>query len=131
MCTFPGNWYAVNPILSLLVTDISPDNGSPDIIPLHISRSVDCDLSNLTANELMRWGLMNMWKDGHEGGYAICHSHKPVSDFPAVGDDSHCPMDQHNFFEKAFPCLYPYGQGRIEGARPIPLGFPKHIHWSL
>ena len=118
-------------ILSSLVTDMNPDDDSPDVIPLQVSGSVDCDLSGLTANELMQWGLMNMWKDGREGGYAVRHSRQPVSDFPAVGDDNQCPADQHNFFEKAFPCLYPYGQGGLESTRPIPLDFPEHIRWSL
>ena len=104
---------------------------SPDVIPLQVSGSVDCDLSNLTANELMTWGLMNMWKEGCEGGYAVRHSRQPVSDFPSVGDDNHCPTDQHNFFEKAFPCLYPYGRGGLESTRPVPLDFPEHIRWSL
>ena len=60
------------------------DESSPslDVIPLQISGSVDCDLSNVAANELMKWGLANLWKDGHEGGYAIWHGHQPVSDFP-------------------------------------------------
>ena len=107
------------------------DDDSPDVIPLQVSGSIDCDLSNLTANELMRWGLMNMWKDGREGAYAVRHSHQPVTDFPAFRDDDHCPANQHNFFEKAFPCLYPYGQGGLESTRPIPLDFPKHIRWSL
>lgn len=79
----------------------------------------------------MRWGLMNMWKDGREGAYAVRHSRQPVSDFPPSVDNNCCPADQHNFFEKVFPCLYPYGQGGLESTRPIPLDFPEHIRWSL
>jgi hypothetical protein len=56
--------------------------GSPDVIPLQVSGSIDCDMSNVTASELMRWGLANMWKDGREGGYAVRHGRQPVSDFP-------------------------------------------------
>ena len=103
------------------------DDGSPDVIPLQVSGSIVCDLSNLTANELMRWGLMNMWKDGCEGAYAVHHSHQPVTNFPAFRDNDHCLVNQHNFFEKAFPCLYPYGQGGLKSTRPIPLDFPEHI----
>ena len=80
----------------------------------------------------MKWGLVNLWKEGHEGGYAIRHRRQPVSDFPPRGTgDGECPTDQPNFFEKAFPCLYPYGQGGLESARPVALNFPEHIRWSL
>ena len=79
----------------------------------------------------MRWGLMNMWKDGREGAYGVRHSQQPVSDFPPPADDDQCPADRPNFFEKAFPCLYPYGQGGLESPRPVPLDFPEHIRWSL
>ena len=91
----------------------------------------------MTANELMKWGLANMWKDGREGGYAVRHSRQPVSDFPPRADcedqdgDGACPGDQPNFFEKAFPCLYPYGQGGLESKRPVSIDFPEHIRWSL
>ena len=80
----------------------------------------------------MRWGLVNLWKDGHEGGYAVRHGRQPVSDFPPrESGDSECPADQPNFFEKAFPCLYPYGRGGLESQRPVSLDFPEHIRWSL
>jgi hypothetical protein len=42
----------------------------PDVIPLQVSGTIDTDLSNITANEMMMWGLANLWKEG-EGGYAI------------------------------------------------------------
>ena len=102
------------------------------MIPLQVSGSVDCDLSNVTTNELMKWGLTNLWKEGHEGGYAVRHGRQPVSDFPPrEAGDAECPMDQPNFFEKAFPCLYPYGRGGLESQRPVHLDFAEHIRWSL
>ena len=108
------------------------DEPSLDVIPLQISGSVDCDLSNVTANELMKWGLANLWKDGHEGGYAVRHGPQPISDFPPrEAGDGECPTDQPNFFEKAFPCLYPYGRDGLESGRPVPLDFLEHIRWSL
>ena len=119
------------------VANFCTDKSSPDVIPLQISGSIDCDLSNVTANELMKWGLANMWKDGHEGGYAVRHSRQPVSDFPPRADcedqagGGMCPVDQPNFFEKAFPCLFPYGRGGLESKRPVPIDFPDHIRWSL
>lgn len=117
--------------------DLHIDGSSPDVIPLQISGSVDCDMSNVMADELMKWGLANMWKDGHEGGYAVRHGRQPVSDFPPQtnhedqDNDGACPADEPNFFEKAFPCLYPYGQGGLESKRPVAIDFPEHIRWSL
>ncbi|KAK7679185.1 hypothetical protein QCA50_017763 [Cerrena zonata] len=47
----------------------------PDVIPLQVSGWIGTDLSKLSANEMMLWGLSNLWKEGKEGGYAIRHSH--------------------------------------------------------
>lgn len=117
----------------------------PDVIPLQVSGTIDTDLSNITANELMLWGLANLWKDGREGGYAVRHSRQPVNDFPSrtpcdtipPADISDSPLDSStsiassNFFEKAFPCLYPYGCGGIEGCQPVRLDLREHVKWAL
>ncbi|TFY81855.1 hypothetical protein EWM64_g2158 [Hericium alpestre] len=47
------------------------DGDEPDVIPLHVSGVLDTDLSNMTASELMSYGLANLWEEGLEGGYAI------------------------------------------------------------
>ena len=112
-------------------------DGSPDIIPLQVSGSVDCDLSKITANELMAWGLMNMWNRGQEGTYAVRYGRDPVSDFPPRredkdGESSGSDASTHpNFFEKAFPCLFPYGHGGLEACRPVQIDFHNHIKWAL
>lgn len=108
----------------------------PDVIPLLVSRTVDTDLSKMSANEMMMWGLANLWKEGWEGGYSVCHGQQPVSNFghprPAHNSkgesmDFNCP----NFFEKAFPGLFPYGHGGIEADQPNPINFQDHICWAL
>ena len=85
----------------------------------------------------MTWGLMNMWKNGREGAYAVRHGREPVSDFPprlegqvgeGVGTDT---TALPNFFEKAFPCLFPYGLGGIEAHRPVQIDFREHVKWAL
>jgi hypothetical protein len=95
-----------------------PDHQSdePDVIPLQISGTVDDDLSKLSANEMMMWGLANLWQQGEEGGYAVRHGHFPVNDFghPRRGEEDPAGSDWPNFFEKAFPCLFPYGVGGPE-----------------
>ena len=113
-----------------------PD-GSPDVIPLQVSGSVDCDLSKITANELMAWGLMNMWARGQEGAYAVRHEQVPVSDFPPRPKDGDSQDDgpdtpaTPNFIKRAFPCLFPYGLGGIDAHRPVEINFPSHVRWTL
>ena len=111
----------------------STSDGGPDVIPLQVSGSIDCDLTKITANELMAWGLMNMWKDGQEGAYAVRHSQDPVSDFPPRPEDrvDSDPTAHPNFFEKAFPCLFPYGHGGIEAHRLVQVDFREHVKWAL
>ena len=107
------------------------------MIPLQVSGSIDCDLTKVTANELMAWGLMNMWKRGQEGAYAVRHGREPVSDFPPRPEDQvdkGAGLDATglpNFFERAFPCLFPYGLGGLEAHRPVPIDFREHVKWTL
>ena len=85
----------------------------------------------------MAWGLMNMWARGQEGAYAVRHGRDPVSDFPPRpknGDSQENRSDtsaEPNFFEKAFPCLFPYGLGGIDARRPVEIDFPNHVRWAL
>ncbi len=103
----------------------------PDVIPLQVSGSIDTDLTKVSSHELMLWGLANLWKDGQEGGYAIRHSRQPVRDLPPVRNSVEEPGSAENFFEKAFPCLFPYDQGGLESDRPVSLDFATHIRWCL
>lgn len=79
-------------------------------------------------NEVMQWGMQNMWQeDVHKGAYAVRYGNVPVSDFgrPHVGEvlDHNRP----NFFEKAFPTLYPYGVGGIERDQANSVSFIDHV----
>lgn len=108
----------------------------PDVIPLQVSGVVDTDLTNLSANELMAWGLANLWKDGKEGSYAVRHGQRPVNDFGRQhNQDSENQTEsearRENFFAKAFPSLYPYGVGGIEDNQVVELDFLQHVRWSL
>ena len=70
---------------------------------------------------MMLWGLANLWTEGHEGGYSVRHGRRPVSDFGQPRwhevEAENLEADRPNFFEKAFPCLFPYGCGGIEADR--------------
>ncbi len=97
------------------------------------------DLSRITANELMEWGLLNLWKTSEEGGYAVRHGSKPVNDFGQPCQDVQggetephkIPTEQPNFFEMAFPLLFPYGRGGIEADRSRLVDFRDHLKWAL
>ncbi|KAK6984419.1 hypothetical protein R3P38DRAFT_2575984, partial [Favolaschia claudopus] len=70
---------------------------------------------------------------GKEGGYAVRHGRHPVSDFGRPRKEATEPADpdRANLFEKAFPCLFPYGRGGLEADQPATIKFAEHIQWSL
>ena len=53
----------------------------PTVVPLDVSGCFDTDHSKLTASELMLYGLASLWENNKEGGYAIRHGGRAVSDF--------------------------------------------------
>jgi hypothetical protein len=100
-----------------------------------VSGAVDADLSKLKANEMMMWGLANMWKGGKEGRYLVKHGGQPVNDFSKTyrtqNQSDEVDDTRPNFFEKAFPCLFPWGKGGIERDRPVAVDFSSHVKWCL
>lgn len=103
----------------------------PDVIPLQITGAIDVDLTKLSANELMAWGLANLWNEGEEGSYAIRHGRRPVNDFGRPRPGEVVDTNRPNYFEKAFPCLFPYGRGGIEADRPVEVDYSEHVRWAL
>ena len=104
----------------------------PDVIPLQVSGTVDSDLSDLSTNELMEWAMSNMWKSGQEGGYSVRHGRRPVSDFgKPQGQMNTGAVERPNFFERAFPCLFPWGFGGIERDKEVSVEFSDHVKWCL
>ena len=79
----------------------------------------------------MTWGIVNLWKEGKEGTYAVQHGQKPVNDFGRVQQSNRPASEEGNLFERAFPCLFPYGCGGIEGEQPARLDFQDHVQWAL
>ncbi len=109
--------------------------GKAEVVPLQVSGTIDTDLSTMTANELMQWGLMNMWNKEEEGAYAVRHSSKPVNDFGCPCGEDASERDENgdrpNYFEKVFPILFPRGRGGIEDDRPVEVTFRDHVRWVL
>src|SRR5215472_12742406 len=94
-----------------VVTIAIDDDDEPDVIPLSASGSIDTDLTKIKADEMMAWGLSNLWKEGKEGGYLVRHGRRPVNDMKSKNAGNAIIEDETNFFEKVFPCLFPWGQG--------------------
>ena len=121
-------------VTSLVLTSIDKDD-EPDVIPLNFTGSADTDMTTLSLKDLMAWGTMNTWNDGEEGVYAIRHGQRPVRDFGQIRgsreEASRDAMNGSNFFERAYPCLYPWGRGGVESIRETPVSFTEHVKWSL
>jgi hypothetical protein len=108
---------------------------APEVFPIQISGAIDTDLTSVSSSELLRNGLSNLSLDTREPPYAVRHGMRPVSDFPvreAESDSSPSPtVTSHRLFERAFPCLFPYGEGGLESPRAVPLSLQEHVRWCL
>ncbi len=97
----------------------------------------------MTSAELMMWGMSNLWSEGREGGYSVRHGRHPVRDLPpqrmaaahgeagARDDIELVDEEALNYFERAFPGLFPYGCGGIEADRMKHVDFSSHVRWAL
>ena len=94
-------------------------------------------MSKLTANEMMVWGLTNLWKEGHKGGYSVRHGCCSVNDFGrprqelTISANAEIDLDWPNFFEKAYPGMFPFGCGGNEADQHLPVKYHNHIKWAL
>ncbi|RDX55291.1 hypothetical protein OH76DRAFT_1452358 [Lentinus brumalis] len=103
-------------------------------VSLQEGGGIDTDLTRMNANDMMMWGLNNLWSSSGEGGYSIRHSRAPVSDYPRTrpgGPSTPLVPTGTNYFERAFPCLFPYGRGGVEGEQPVTVELREHIRWAL
>lgn len=90
------------------------DSETPKIIPLQHLGIVDTDLSEVSATDTVVEGLINLWEQGKEGGYAVQHGWRAESDFRPRPGDADFNTDR-NYWEKTFAILFPYGTGGPEG----------------
>jgi hypothetical protein len=95
----------------------------------------DTDMTSVSLKDMMAWGMMNTWKEGEEGSYAVRHGQQPVRDFGQTCGtrEEACQdaMNGSNFFEKVFPCLFPWGRGGLESIWESPVSFSEHVKWAL
>ncbi|KAK6987623.1 hypothetical protein R3P38DRAFT_3374591 [Favolaschia claudopus] len=111
--------YTVDHDLAAGAATLSNQMNAPDVIPLQVTGTVDTDLSKLTTNEMMAWGLQNLWKEGKEGGYAIRHGRHPGRGGPEA--------DQPVTLKFADHIPWPYG---LFATMTVDSGATKHIHSS-
>jgi Helitron helicase-like domain at N-terminus len=100
------------------------------VIPVTANGVIDIDNSRITATEASVRAMINLWNQNSEGPYGIRHGYRPVSDFPSAAHSGEGEKSS-KLFERAFPCLYPYGRGGVEAARPVPIALKTHVQWSL
>ncbi|KAG9023799.1 hypothetical protein FRB95_012477 [Tulasnella sp. JGI-2019a] len=105
------------------VTDAN--NSEADIIPLQHLGVCDTDLSKLSTAELATYALAALMPEGAEGGYAVQHSKKAVSDFgkPPKGatdvERAAAAGALNNPMTSAFPGLFPYREGGFESVEDL------------
>ena len=122
-------------ILTIFLSNFLHYIEDPDVFPIQVSGAVDTDLTTLSSAELMGRGLYNLGVDDQERPYGVRHGRRPVSDFPtrtrSKEDHEKIEILSPHLFERAFLCLFPFGEGGIESPRPIPLSFTEHVRWCL
>lgn len=91
---------------------------------------IDTELAEVNSQELFYRGLVNLWREGKEGGYLVQHGTRAVSDFP-VRDNSESGQQTPSFWAKAFPMLFPYGVGAPESYPHVTLSLADHVRWLL
>lgn len=101
------------------------------VIPLDVSGANNIDLGDLSASEVELQGMVNAWTESIEGGYAIRPGTEPARDFGITHATNDDPAGYPNYWEKAFPLLFPYGCGGPEGARPNFVDLRQHIRWLM
>ena len=76
--------------------------------------------------------MSNLAEEEEESAYGVRHGSKPVRDFPppTAGSGTESVVDG-DYFEKAFPCLFPWGQGGLYRVRSVKTDFREHIQWAL
>lgn len=101
-----------------------------EVIPLRFLGQQDSGMTKMSATELMSWAFVNLWQEGGEGGYAVKHGNKPVSTF-GFDPKGLSPADDKNYWERAFPVLFPYGRGGFEQIRQTKVSLTNHVRWAL
>ena len=102
------------------------------VIPLSACTIVDTNLSTLSPADVLSSGMSNMTTAAKETAYGVRHGSRPVRDFPPAKATRHSGVvNESDFFERAFPCLFPWGQGGFYRLRSVKVEFREHVQWAL
>ena len=71
--------------------------------------------------------MANMRANANEEPYAVRHGYPPLNEFRTDGTGN----EQKNLLAGAYPVLFPYGIGCIEGDQERQIGFNEHVRWAL
>ncbi|CEL62289.1 DNA repair and recombination protein pif1, mitochondrial OS=Schizosaccharomyces pombe (strain 972 / ATCC 24843) GN=pif1 PE=1 SV=1 [Rhizoctonia solani AG-1 IB] len=104
---------------------------NPDVVPLQYLGAMDNEGTKITSRDILECGLANLLKQSSNSEmYAIRYG-APTNTFGQPRHGELADPGRGNYWERAFPMLYPYGIGGIESDRPVKLSFIEHIRWSL
>ena len=80
----------------------------------------------------MTWALSNSEeKVNEECAYVVRYGNRPISTFGDMRNTSEDPNHIENYFEKAFPILYPYRCGGVEAPRRTSVSYREHVQWCM
>ena len=102
------------------------------VVPMTASAVIDTDMFTLSPADILSAGMKNMSDDIQECAYAVRHGSKPVRDFPPSKSSTEVTAaDARDYFERSFPCLFPWGEGGFYRIRAVKLDFRDHVRWAL
>ena len=94
------------------------------VIPLELSGLVDAEAATISYSQLLEWGLANLKSRKNEAGYAVIYGNKFANTWGGG-------KEEENFYKRAFPTLFPYGEGGIYRERPTKIDFLSHVRYLL
>jgi hypothetical protein len=103
-------------------------------IPLHSLGVVDVTVTDVQENKLLSHVLANVSQAERSVGWAVKHSGDFVNEYLRLDvDGSHYKgsTENPNHLLSSFPCLFPYGLGGFEVARPVLMSYESHARWAL
>src|ERR1700761_3030575 len=115
-------------------SDYSPFETDADAIPLRSLGVVDVAATNVNDNEILAHALANVSQSEKGAAFAVRRGGIHVNEYPRRNSDGSlsdgCGDDPSHLLG-SFPCLFPYGQGGFEVARPLKVSYEAHCRWAL
>ena len=95
---------------------------------------VDVAAHDVNDNEVLAHALANVSRAEKGAAFAVRRGGTHVNEYPRRNPDGSltdgCGDDPSHLLG-SFPCLFPYGQGGFEVARPAKVSYEAHSRWAL